>query len=49
MRKPRTNMRGEEELVNGDSGYIGTDIRVDSILKIKNEKRIKYYTNRRLS
>lgn len=36
-------MHGEEESVNGDSGYIGTNKRPDAI------KRIKYNINRRPS
>ena len=38
---------GEEEAVNGDSGFIGAEKREDAILKNKNGKKIKYNINRR--
>ena len=42
-------LHGEEETVNGDSGYIGAEKREDAILKNKNGKRIRYNINRRPS
>ena len=35
-------LHGEEETVNGDSGYIGAEKREDAILKNKNGKKIRY-------
>ena len=42
-------MHGEEDSVNGDSGYIGANKRPDAIKKNKRGKRIKYNINRRPS
>lgn len=42
-------LHGEEESVNGDSGYIGAEKREDAILRNKNGKKIKYKINRRPS
>lgn len=42
-------LHGEEETVNGDSGYIGAEKREDAILKNKNGKKIRYNINRRPS
>lgn len=42
-------LHGEEETVNGDSGYIGAEKREDAILKNKNGKKIRYNNNRRPS
>ena len=42
-------MHGEEDTVNGDSGYIGANKRPDAIKKNKQGKRIKYNINRRPS
>ena len=42
-------LHGEEETVNGDSGYIGAEKREDAILKNKNGKKIRYDINRRPS
>ena len=42
-------MHGEEETVNGDSGYIGANKRPDAIKKNKQGKKIKYIINRRPS
>ena len=39
-------LHGEEETVNGDSGYIGAEKREDAILKNKNGKKIRYNINR---
>ena len=38
-------LHGEEETVNGDSGYIGAEKREDAILKNKNGKKIRYNIN----
>ena len=35
---------GEEETVNGDSGYLGAEKRPEAILKNKQGKKIKYIT-----
>ena len=35
-------LHGEEETVNGNSGYIGAEKREDAILKNKNGKKIRY-------
>ncbi len=42
-------MHGEEETVNGDSGYIGANKRPEAIKKNKQGKRIKYNINRKPS
>ena len=42
-------MHGEEETLNGDSGYIGADKRPEAIKKNKQGKRIKYIINRKRS
>lgn len=42
-------LHGEEETVNGDSGFIGAEKREDAILRNKNGKKIKYNINRRPS
>ena len=42
-------MHGEEETLNGDSGYIGADKRPEAIRKNKQGKKIKYIINRKKS
>lgn len=42
-------MHGEEETLNGDSGYIGADKRPKAIRKNKQGKKIKYIINRKQS
>jgi len=42
-------MHGEEETLNGDSGYIGADKRPEAIKKNRNGKKIKYLINRKRS
>ena len=42
-------LHGEEETVNGDSGYVGADKRDDAIVRNKNGKKIRYQINRRPS
>ena len=42
-------LHGEEETVNGDSGYIGAEKREDAIVKNKDGKKIRYSINRRPS
>ena len=42
-------LHGEEESVNGDSGYIGAEKREDAVLRNKKGKKIKYKINRRPS
>ena len=42
-------LTGEEDTVNGDSGYIGAEKRADAIVKNKKGKKIKYQINRRPS
>jgi IS5 family transposase len=42
-------LTGEEEVVYGDSGYLGAQKREDAILKNKQGKRIRYKINRRPS
>lgn len=42
-------LTGEEETVNGDSGYLGAAQRPDAILRNKQGKKIKYKINRRPS
>ena len=40
-------MHGEEETLNGDSGYIGADKRPEAIIKNKHGKKIKYIIKER--
>ena len=40
-------LTGEEEVVYGDSGYIGAEKREDAVVKNKQGKKIKNKTNRR--
>jgi len=42
-------LTGEEEVVYGDSGYLGADKREDAVLKNKQGKKIRYKINRRPS
>lgn len=42
-------LHGEEETVNGDSGYIGAEKRADAIVRNKKGKIIRYQINRRSS
>lgn len=42
-------MHGEEETLNGDSGYIGADKRPEAIRKNKHGKKIRYIINRKQS
>ena len=42
-------LHGEEETVNGDSGYVGAEKREDAIVRNKAGKKIKYRINRRPS
>ena len=42
-------LTGEEETVNGDSGYLGADKREDAIVRNKSGKKIKYQINCRPS
>lgn len=42
-------MHGEEETLNGDSGYIAADKRPEAIRKNKQGKKIKYIINRKQS
>ena len=42
-------LTGEEDTVNGDSGYIGAEKREDAIVKNKQGKKIKYQIKRRPS
>lgn len=42
-------MHGEEDTLNGDSGYLGADKREDAIVKNTKGKKIKYNINRRPS
>jgi len=42
-------LTGEEETVNGDSGYLGAGEREDAIVRNNKGKRIKYIINRRPS
>jgi IS5 family transposase len=42
-------LTGEEEVVNGDSGYLGAQKREDAVLKNKQGKKIRYKINRRPS
>ena len=40
-------LTGEEEVVYCDSGYIGAEKRKDAVVKNKQDKKIRYKTNRR--
>ena len=42
-------MTGEEEVVYGDSGYLGSGKREDAIVRNKSGRKIKYKINRRPS
>ena len=42
-------LTGEEETVNGDSGYLGATKRPDAVIRNKKGKKIKYKINRRPS
>ena len=42
-------LHGEEETVNGDSGYVGAEKREDAIVRNKAGKKIQYRINRRPS
>ena len=42
-------LTGEEEIVYGDSGYLGAEKREDAVTRNKSGKKIKYKTNRRPS
>lgn len=42
-------LHGEEDTVNGDSGYIGAKKRPEAIKRSKNGKKIKYEINRKPS
>ena len=42
-------MHGEEETLNGDSGYLGAEKRKDAIVRNKSGKKIRYEINRRPS
>ena len=42
-------LHGEEETVNGDSGYVGADKRPDAIVRNNKGKKIRYQINRRPS
>ena len=42
-------LHGEEETVNGDSGYIGAEKREDALVRNKAGKKIQYRINRRPS
>ena len=42
-------LHGEEETVNGDSGYIGAEKREDAVVRNKKGKKIRYQINRRPS
>ncbi len=42
-------LTGEEDTVNGDSGYIGAEKRKDAIVKNEQGKKINYQINRRPS
>ena len=39
-------LHGEEETVNGDSGYVGAENREDAIVRNNKEKKIRYQINR---
>ena len=42
-------LQGEEETVNGDSGYVGAEKREDAIVRNNKGKKIRYQINRRPS
>ena len=42
-------LHGEEETVNGDSGYVGAEKREDAVVRNKAGKKIQYRINRRPS
>ena len=42
-------LHGEEETVNGDSGYVGAEKREDAIIRNSKGKKIRYQINRRPS
>ena len=42
-------LSGEEQMVYGDSGYLGAEKREDAVLRNKNGKKIQYKINRRPS
>ena len=42
-------LHGEEETVNGDSGYVGSEKRKDAVVRNKKGKKIRYQINRRPS
>ena len=42
-------LHGEEETVNGDSGYVGAEKREDAVVRNKAGKKIRYRINRRPS
>ena len=42
-------LHGEEETVNGDSGYVGAEKRKDAVVRNKKGKKIRYQINRRPS
>ena len=42
-------LHGEEETVNGDSGYVGAEKREDAIIRNNKGKKIRYQINRRPS
>ena len=42
-------LHGEEETVNGDSGYVGAEKRKDAIVKNKAGKKTQYRINHRPS
>ena len=42
-------LHGEEETVNGDSGYVGAEKREDAVVRNKAGKKIRYKINRRPS
>ena len=42
-------LHGEEETVNGDSGYVGAEKRKDAVVRNKAGKKIRYRINRRPS
>ena len=46
---PSKLLTGEEEVVYGDSGYLGAEKREDAVTKNKQGKKIRYKVNRRPS
>ena len=42
-------LHGEEETVNGDSGYLGAEKRADAIIRNKKNRNSRYRVNRRPS